>query len=713
MPPVCEPLWVPIEPTPMRSEESRPAKRHCVLYEVRDDEAEVDTESRDSQSSSGLDTSVLLQSRMIETSEDQGRVIYVGDTATLAYLQVVRMLFATFLGDDSEFTNDRARHTILEKKVSSLSSTRHSSILPDRATTEALVESFFVHTVGFVDLFDRGSFLESVGYCFINPLAVSPAFLSQLYLVLAIGLILADRDDTTTHGGLLIAKLHAQSHVYAESFFRNARGLADFRPDFESANTSTVEILLLIALWKLTSWRRDSAHHYLSIAAHSAYALGLHQEANDVLFPLLERRKRRKLWRSLLIFDSFLGAAGLGRPLVIVHEDYPSLKAGESSSQPHLECSVPSPFEHTHNLAAQAAAKTSRILAMVLRKQYARQRLSTTAATGLVSTFEDWNRSLPDLLHWRRLQDDNLDRAHGIAVLHTNVFQLNAIILLTRPFHLFHMKSVLPESREAKAKQFRAPRGLRNLSRSCVEASYHLLYLVHVAHERKLLTRCSPFAIHPTFTAALITLTNDFAPLYRAPDSETLFRHVRSVLSFCAEQDYQAQRYLEIVDHFHSSIRLKLSLRKGPLLEPGSHSISTAMHNKDCDPLFTLSRHGQANHTVVSAQTANRVSSPPAPRNQLRIHGKGSATQPSPEGNMPVNSGGTGSTATLDANGTTAEAGTMGDVSFFFTDLYTSNAQPIGSDTIAAASMYTTTAYMHPQWSHERTSRGGPHPQQL
>lgn len=78
--------------------------------------------------------------------------------------------------------------------------------------------------------------------------------------MLAIGLMLASKDGNT-HEGLLLAKLRTKSHVYAESFFMTARNWT--HPDFESADIETIEILLLIALWKLVSWRRDSAHHYL------------------------------------------------------------------------------------------------------------------------------------------------------------------------------------------------------------------------------------------------------------------------------------------------------------------------------------------------------------------------------------------------------------------------------------------------------------------
>jgi len=164
----------PFQQIAMHIDDMRPPKRRCAmydkLYEVRDDTVDADAVSRDSSSSNGLNASDLLQSRMVETSEDRGRVstlapslslhvdrdktpeiarltwsVHVGDTATLAYLRIVRELFSNFLGDDSEFTGDSARHTIIEKKGPPVPSTGPSAVLPDRPTTEALVESFFVH----------------------------------------------------------------------------------------------------------------------------------------------------------------------------------------------------------------------------------------------------------------------------------------------------------------------------------------------------------------------------------------------------------------------------------------------------------------------------------------------------------------------------------------------------------------------------------------
>jgi len=232
------------------------------------------------------------------------------------------------------------------------------------------------------------------------------------------------------------------------------------------------------------------------IAVHSAYALGLHQEENDDLFVLPAlKRQRRRLWRNLMIFDSFLGAAGLGRPLTISQEDYLSYKPESTIPQQCSGCVAPMSFENIRVLTSQAITNTSYVLAMVLRRLYVRHKISANTAAGLAKNFEDWNRALPKCLHWRQLENESLDPVHGVAVLHVNLFQLNVIILLTRPFYLFHMRQALPDKWEDEPKQPGVSEMLQELSHCCMEASYQLLYLANLARERKILSRSSPFAM--------------------------------------------------------------------------------------------------------------------------------------------------------------------------------------------------------------------------
>ena len=70
--------------------------------------------------------------------------VYVGDSATLSFLQLIRMMVETTLGP-SPFTVDPKRHRILERSLTVPSGIRLTHLLPDRQTARVLVDSFFIN----------------------------------------------------------------------------------------------------------------------------------------------------------------------------------------------------------------------------------------------------------------------------------------------------------------------------------------------------------------------------------------------------------------------------------------------------------------------------------------------------------------------------------------------------------------------------------------
>lgn len=65
---------------------------------------------------------VYSQSRMLQ--DPTGRVLYIGDSATLSFLQLLRMMVETVVGS-SPFTNDPRRHKIVEGQYSLPPGYRH------------------------------------------------------------------------------------------------------------------------------------------------------------------------------------------------------------------------------------------------------------------------------------------------------------------------------------------------------------------------------------------------------------------------------------------------------------------------------------------------------------------------------------------------------------------------------------------------------------
>ena len=115
--------------------------------------------------------------------------------------------------------------------------------------------------MGLVDIFDRCAFLESLNVCYTNPLGIDPTFLCHLYLVFAIGLVLATPEADSQEEAIINA-LRAADYDQAECFYRNAKNLADPEFGFEDADFWSVQALLLMAIYMLAVSKRNAAYAY-------------------------------------------------------------------------------------------------------------------------------------------------------------------------------------------------------------------------------------------------------------------------------------------------------------------------------------------------------------------------------------------------------------------------------------------------------------------
>lgn len=73
--------------------------------------------------------------------------VYIGDSATLSYLQLIRMIVESSTGP-SPFTMDPQRHRIIESIGTVAPTVRNTHLLPDRITAMSLIESFFINVCG-------------------------------------------------------------------------------------------------------------------------------------------------------------------------------------------------------------------------------------------------------------------------------------------------------------------------------------------------------------------------------------------------------------------------------------------------------------------------------------------------------------------------------------------------------------------------------------
>ncbi|KAF2972863.1 hypothetical protein GQX73_g816 [Xylaria multiplex] len=557
---------------------------------------------------------VYPQNRMLQDST--GRLLYIGDSATLSYLQWIRMIVENISGP-SDFTMDPRRHMIMENTISLPQDSRPIGILPDRRTADILISSFFTNTAGFIEVFNKRVFLKSVDECYKDPLRVAPSLLCLLYLVFAIGLVMAAPFPGSDESAV-IEKLRSERANRAEMFFLSARSLAHPVSGFEDADFWSIQALLLMALYMLAISKRNASYVYYGMAIRSAFALGLHREESLEVFLPEERLERKNLWRTLFILDRFLSAC-LGRPTAISEEDCSHgifENPGTANTSPVDMCK-----ETTHLAALNSAFKSCQVIGMTLKRVYSKKKISTAVGQEIAAHLETWNRELPQSLHWRRLIGGPIDPSRGIAILHINLLHCLA---------------------GSDSKPSRPSHKMENFAQTCVEASQHVLVLVQAVLDNKYLPQCNPFVIHCVFAAALIVLSNEFASLYHNPDARISINSATSILRFCSQNDKQAERVLYIVDSFDKAIEQRTSKR---LYLPGRKTpiLSTLSQNRGLDVMCHFFRSEQREaiptnstptfkeETVLVATALPPISSMPMIPPTMQ--------QPSPDGSVSLSSG--------------------------------------------------------------------------
>ncbi|ORY02290.1 fungal-specific transcription factor domain-domain-containing protein [Clohesyomyces aquaticus] len=520
--------------------------------------------SRGSTVQSGQDEEAVVytQSRMLQ--DPTGRLLYVGDSATLSFLQLLRMMVENVAGT-SPFTNDPRRHKIVEGQFSLPSGARHTHLLPDHHTARVLVDAFFINTHGFLQVFDHEKFLQELERCYSDPLSTEPSWLCLLNLVFAIGLVMAT-PLSGSEEALIIDKLRSEHLDRAEVFYLNAKSLNDPLMGFEEEDFWSIQALLLMSVYMLAKSKRNTAFALLGMAARSAHALGLHREETMIIFSPEDQTARKNLWRSIFVVDRLLSCS-LGRPTAISEDDCsgdtlrPADPPPESSFNPNM--STRATLSETGVCALEAAIRSCSVIGVILRKVYQQRKISTRLAQEIADICKTWPRALPPSLHWR--QAANATPSQGVAILHVNLFYCHSIILLTRPFFLYilNLETQRQINQATTGNGGRRPASrMEKFSEACVIASTHTILLVQNAFDAGYLSRRNPAVIYFLFAAALVILANEFAALYRVDASDTCILNAINIMSYCAESDQQASRLVYIMTSFRDVVAAQRARRK-------------------------------------------------------------------------------------------------------------------------------------------------------
>jgi hypothetical protein len=446
-----------------------------------------------------------------------------------------------------------------------------------------------------------------------DPLNVDPAWLCQMNLVFAIGIMLATPKPGTEEYDI-ITRLREQHLDRAEVFYLVAKAQHDPLTGFEDADFWSIQALLLMAVFMLTKSKRNTAYALIGMAVRSAYALGLHSEATLVAFDGMEQTARRNLWKSLFVMERFV-ALSLGRPSAIFSDQlYPDSPKSASVSDPELDWaqSESMTFEQTGTYAMDASVKTCTIIGKILKDVYQGRKIGTRLAQEIAQTLKEWPQGVAPSFRLPSQPKSAASASAGIAHLHVYLLYIHAVILLTRPFLLYVLnfevqRRVSPQAISPIRKGFRR---IEKFSEACVSAATHSIAIANTAYQAGYLPQRNPWVVYFLSAAGLVLLSNAFIPLHKHPLADKCIEDCMHLLNYCAESDPQAERLVYILSTFQEAVQEEKMKRERPMdmssqTQPaGPNIMPESQSQSNSNPNFTP-------YTTSPFAPPNALSAPP------------------------------------------------------------------------------------------------------
>lgn len=218
----------------------------------------------------GFPARVPQMSRLVK--DTKGQYMFIGDSATLSFLQNIRRIVRKSLGS-CPFVDDPLRHLIVESSPETrrgwiVSSAQNPPPQQSREDVEYLQRWYMQSANCVLLLFRREELARAIQAWSEKDSDETDPASPVYYLVLAIGAQTGPEDKDEL----------------AETLFNYARFLT-VESLMEDPDMTTIQAFALITMYLLGASRRNSAFMYLGMGVRAAYALGLHRKDISALFP--------------------------------------------------------------------------------------------------------------------------------------------------------------------------------------------------------------------------------------------------------------------------------------------------------------------------------------------------------------------------------------------------------------------------------------------
>ncbi|KAI9373177.1 hypothetical protein BJX61DRAFT_533354 [Aspergillus egyptiacus] len=515
--------------------------------------------------------------------DGQGKFMYIGDSASLSFLQSVRRIVSMSIGR-CEFTEDTSRHSMLEAFQSS-STTQTGPLIEPPSNDEAqrLASQYVLATSPLLDLFDLEEFHPRLADWVGNPTGEENTVSSIFYLVLAIGAQVSDTNQNL-----------------AEQYFVSGRQLA-FSAFTETPSLFTIQSYVLISMYMLGACRRNGAFMNLGIALRAAYAVGIHRKDANSLFCTRERRARERVWKSLRMMDLFLSAS-LGRPPATSDFDC-DLRDDETSWRES---------QSAQDQLSTTVVSLCRIFERILTEVYMRQVVSIHVAENISNQHRSWVRNLPTFLQTRTGCLEPKDLEESLVAAHVLGAYYWSIILLTRPFLVFWVSQYVRNKTASVSEARNGTSRLSLFADACVYSALRGLDIIDDLSRYETLPRRLPFLINSVFNSAVVLGAAFFADYDNLLPLEEGISKAEKFLELFVPHDPHSCRFSQIVKYLRGAVAEYVRRRNRQWMERRSRQVDQLFGQVGPAPAPTSSSTLE-NAPVVGRQDETTVPTPLSP----------------------------------------------------------------------------------------------------
>ncbi|CAO2653839.1 Nn.00g105720.m01.CDS01 [Neocucurbitaria sp. VM-36] len=411
------------------------------------------------------DTVVPLEGRILRDA--QGKFIFIGDCAPLSFLQTVRYLIASEV-DPEGLPIHAVRDSIIEVAPQEPVG-RQRNISVNTEDIRAFVEEYAVATSGLVDMFQHDELLSEM-MTWANGLTShsDDTAAAVFYLVLAVG-AQESREDK------------------AAAWFGHARELL-LKHMCNSMNVSTVQGFILVAIFMLRAFQPNGAYLYFSLAARTAYAIGIHRTEVNASFGDSIKTIRDRIWKSLRVVDMLISNV-LGRP----------------PSTSDVDCTVKYRVAETDSQVdvniLDASVQIFMIIERVVVEVYSRKRISLRIADYVSRQLKTWASKW--LRKLTEIAARGISSEIAVGACSTLCSYYYGIMLLTRPFLIYELYEYMGASLKGGGSQS-DHQNKRKYADAALDAATTFVETLQAVIHAGRLPRRMPLIVPWLFTTSLV-----------------------------------------------------------------------------------------------------------------------------------------------------------------------------------------------------------------